>query len=117
MQRGFVAPVLVAPQAKEQRRMGVVEVDGATEDELRTIAIRTSFEALDNEALPLAPGEYTLRQWADRYEEEYGVRISETTARRKLEKLIEQGKVARGRRKAASGYSCIAYWTKGDDVG
>lgn len=92
--------------------MGQVEEAGElTEQELRDIAIRSSFEALDNEAIPLAPNEFTLKQWIDLYKEDYGVELSDTTARRKLDKLIAEGKIQRGKRKnLTTGHACIAYW-------
>ena len=97
--------------------MGPIEVDGPTEEELRNIAIRQTFEELPGEAKALGSNEYTVRHWMRVYEEEYGTQLSETTARRKLRQLVESGKLAVGRRKSPeTGHIVRAYWSKNDDL-
>jgi len=79
----------------------VVTVPGMTEDELREIAIDASLDALDDdrELLLLQADEFTLEQWRIKYNERYGVKITDTTARRKLRRLIDRGVVEEEDRK------------------
>lgn len=91
----------------------VIEVPGLTEEALRNLAIEQSLEELD-EAPPLRAREFTLNQWRDIYMSRYGY-ISDTTARRKLNELVERGILAKGKRKDPQlSRRLMAYWKRGE---
>jgi len=92
----------------------VVTVPGLTEDELREAAIQASLDALPEEAPPLGPGEFTSEQWRAAYQRRHGVRISDTTAGRKLDELVATGVLEKGDRKKPDGRNCVGYWEVGD---
>ena len=74
----------------------VVEVPGLTENELRRIAaMERTFEHV--EIVPvLGPDEYGIKDWIEFIKAEEGRAISPSTATRQLDKLVEDGTMAKG---------------------